>query len=979
MEKSTISYVLSIIGLILVLAACSQNQPAPPDTPSEPVAESVVMNEHNTLSTLAIESSPELTFLTPLTSRIGVYNLMRADIQISIEFFAVENGRVLTTPLGPSLSTHDGSIRVNNDRPRYANYSAVWHTNLSNRSNGDVVRAEVRLSHAATGRPVCNDGIDKAKGCLGFFDVQLWNSSWDVFYRRWFQYDNILDIRNRWSLPIKFHIAQGTDIPNGTPNTAPTLSISAPSNNTSFSSNDSITLTASANDAEDGNISHTIQWSSNDFSGTIPKGGSTQLGKLAAGTYTFTAQVSDSQGASAQATVTFTVRAAANNTAPTLSISNPQNNTSFTPNDSITLKAQANDAEDGDISHTIQWSSSNFSGDLPKGGNIPLGKLPVGSYTLTATVSDSQGVSAQATVTFTVSANNTAPSLTILSPSNNSTFSTQDSITLKAQASDTEDGNLSTAIQWSSSNFSGTIPQGGEVSLGKLPAGSYTFTAKVRDSQGALAQQSIAITIREAVNNNPPNLRVITPTNYAVYTTKANVMLIARASDIEDGNLTNKVQWTCDKIANIPQGGTVDLGKLAIGTYVFTATIQDSHGATVSKSFTVNIYEPVNYAPIVTISSPTENATFTSNDTIRLSATANDTEDGDVTASIQWSLYQSSANFTPVIPQGNDISLGKLPPGRYAFRATAKDSQGKSTWKQINFTVTKAEAPNTPPTLNITSPGNNAAFTSQDNITLVASANDAEDGDISGNIQWSSNDFTGAIAKGGTVNLGRLGAGSYTFTAKVTDSQGAVAEQSVRFGVTGGNQVNTPPTLTITSPKQGDSLTVNDAITLVATADDAQDGDISANIQWTAEQGYTGTLPAGPRVPLGKLPAGSYIFVAKVTDSEGATAISRISFSIIAGSGSIPNIQVISPNQSTPIIAGREVILEASATDAEDGNISSRIQWSSTDYQGNISQGGRVVINNLQAGKTYTFKATVSDSQGNKATVVVTFTVQPAS
>lgn len=883
MEKSTISYVLSIVGLIFVLAACSNSELAPQDTPSESgVTETVVMND--TLTTLAVQSSNELTFLSPITPRLGVYALLRADIPISMEFFAVENGQVTPTPLGPSLSTTDGSIRLNNSRPRYSNYSANWNTALSNRQNGDVVRVEVRLPHAPAGAPACTNGVDKNNGCLGFFDVQLWNSGWDVYYRRWFQYDSILDIRNRWQLPIKFHIAQGTDIPTSNPNanTAPTLSIDTPSNNASFTTSDSITLTASANDAEDGNISNSIQWSSNNFSGTIPSGSSAQLGRLPAGSYTFTARVADSKGATAQETVTFTVTPAVSNTAPTLSITSPSNNSSFTTNDSITLTAQANDAQDGNISSSIQWSSTDFSGTLPNGASVQLGKLPAGSYTFVARVSDSQGAAAAATVNFTVTTavTNTPPVLNITSPSSNSSFTTDDSITLTAQANDAQDGNISSNIQWSSTNFSGTLPRGGNVQLGKLAAGSYTFTARVTDSQNLAAQATVSFTVSQtSTGNTAPTVTFLTPNNNSVFTAGAAVVVIASAIDAEDGMLHTAIQW-------------------------------------------------------------------------------------------------SSNTISQTLRQGRMVSLNNLPAGQYDLTARATDSQGVTGEATLNFTIQGAS--NTAPTLTITSPSNNAGYTTNDTITLVATANDAQDGNISNNIQWSSSDFTGTIARGGTVNLGRLPSGSYTFTARVVDSNGASAQQSVRFGVTGNTTPNTPPSITITSPTQGNSLTVNDSITLTATANDAQDGDISSRIQWVAIQGYTGTLAAGPRVVLGTLPAGNYIFEARVTDSQGASFTNRIAFPILAGGGSVPRIAIYSPspNAYNPVLSTQDVILEAKATDAEDGDISQRVQWSSNEYQGNIPAGGRVNIGRLEANKSYTFTATVTDNQGNTARVSITFTVR---
>lgn len=88
-------------------------------------------------------------------------------------------------------------------------------------------------------------------------------------------------------------------------NNAPSVSISAPSNGTSVDDGTSITFSASASDAEDGNLSSQVSWSS-DLDGNLGSGASVSA-TLSVGTHEVTAQVSDSGGLSASDTVTVTV------------------------------------------------------------------------------------------------------------------------------------------------------------------------------------------------------------------------------------------------------------------------------------------------------------------------------------------------------------------------------------------------------------------------------------------------------------------------------------------------------------------------------------------------------------------------------------------------------------------------------------------------------------------------------------------------
>jgi subtilisin len=88
-------------------------------------------------------------------------------------------------------------------------------------------------------------------------------------------------------------------------NTAPSVTISSPANGASFDSLTSISFTGSATDAEDGNLSGSIVWTSN-LSGQIGTGASFSA-VLSDGTHTITASVTDAGGLTASASVTVTV------------------------------------------------------------------------------------------------------------------------------------------------------------------------------------------------------------------------------------------------------------------------------------------------------------------------------------------------------------------------------------------------------------------------------------------------------------------------------------------------------------------------------------------------------------------------------------------------------------------------------------------------------------------------------------------------
>src|SRR5207245_10301129 len=89
------------------------------------------------------------------------------------------------------------------------------------------------------------------------------------------------------------------------------------------------------------------------------------------------------------------------NAAPAIQIITPSSGTTFAPDDPVTLTASATDAEDGDLTAAIAWSSS-LQGPLGAGGTLGGGTLQPGTHVLTASVTDSGEKSASATTTIVV-------------------------------------------------------------------------------------------------------------------------------------------------------------------------------------------------------------------------------------------------------------------------------------------------------------------------------------------------------------------------------------------------------------------------------------------------------------------------------------------------------------------------------------------------------------------------------------------------
>lgn len=175
-------------------------------------------------------------------------------------------------------------------------------------------------------------------------------------------------------------------------NTAPTVTITAPTANASFPSGSAITFTGSANDTIDGSLSSSLRWTVNGTTYT----GATFTATLPDGTYTATASATDQGGLTGSASVTFTVA----NSAPVVTITAPTSGATFATGASVTFSGSATDREDGTLTTGLVWTMGTTV--IGRGGSFATTTLPAGTYSVTATATDSKGRTGSASVSITV-------------------------------------------------------------------------------------------------------------------------------------------------------------------------------------------------------------------------------------------------------------------------------------------------------------------------------------------------------------------------------------------------------------------------------------------------------------------------------------------------------------------------------------------------------------------------------------------------
>lgn len=269
-----------------------------------------------------------------------------------------------------------------------------------------------------------------------------------------------------------------------------------------------------------------------------------------------------------------------------------------------------------------------------------------------------------------------------------------------------------------------------------------------------------------------------------------------------------------------------------------------------------------NIAPAVSITSPTNNATFTAPANISIQASASDS-DGAIT---KVEFFNGSTKLGEATSSPYMFGWNNVPAGSYTLTARATDDdEAATTSAPVNITV--GQTVNTPPTVSITSPTNGTVFTAPATFTLQASASD-NDGSIS-QVEF----FVGSASVGVDASspysaaVSSLAAGNYNLAAVATDDDGAKATNSVSI------IVNNPPTVSITSPTNNSVFTAPADVTLQASASDA-DGAI-AKVEFYNGATKLGEDTSSPyRFNWNGVSAGSYSLTAKAIDSHNAMATS---------------------------------------------------------------------------------------------------------
>jgi uncharacterized repeat protein (TIGR01451 family) len=295
-----------------------------------------------------------------------------------------------------------------------------------------------------------------------------------------------------------------TLLPN--PNSRPIVSITAPVTGATYVGPANVTITATATDI-DGSVSQVDFYDSGTLIGTAtPTGVANQYQRSlnpSFGSHTFFAVATDNGG---RTNISDSVNVFVNG-AGNISITSPSASSVFDPSASITVAANATNSS-GQISKVEFFANSTSLGEGSLIGtsqySVAWNSVGIGTYTLTAVLTDSSGVvtnSSPVNVTVT-----SKPTVTILSPTGGMSFPALSKVAIMATSTDS-DGFISKVDFYANNSLIGTgssiASDRFTVDWAQVPSGFYSVTAVATDNLGATTT-STPITIGVGVPSPNP-------------------------------------------------------------------------------------------------------------------------------------------------------------------------------------------------------------------------------------------------------------------------------------------------------------------------------------------------------------------------------------------------------------------------------------------------------------------------------------------
>jgi hypothetical protein len=685
-------------------------------------------------------------------------------------------------------------------------------------------------------------------------------------------------------------------------NVPPLIAISSPDNCGPFSAAGGVSLSADAVDP-DGFVSRVDFSQGGTLIGSIgnpnvyadTRNAYSMTWNPPEGTYTVTATAYDNKGAStASAPITITVV-----TPPAVTIIAPAGGSTWAIGSSVAITATATGGSSSGsaISKVDFYAGGTLVGTSTSAPYSATWRpTSGGNYSISATATDAAGFSTSSQSVFVTVNSAPPPTVSLTSPQSGATVLVNQSVPLAASATSSS-GTITKVEFYAGAALVGTAtaaPYTG--SWMPATAGAYSLTAKAYDGFGASTVSAPATVVASATP--PPTVTLTAPAAGNSFVVNQSLALSASAAASGSASITK-----VDFFAGVTFVGTATSAPYTAswtpttsGSYSLTAKATDSFGGA-TTSTPVSVTVQAGPPPVVNLTSPVINSTFSSSGNVTLSANAAPASGGAAIAKVEFFQNGTSIGVATVAPY--TVTWPTPAPGTYSVTAVATDALGISASTGA-VQVTVINSP--PPTVTLTGPSAGTTYAAPANITLTATASAASGASIAKVDFYQDSMLVGTASSAPyLVTWSRAAVGTYSLTAVATDSYG-VQTQTAPVSVTVGTM-----TVAFTSPQNGAALTGTSVI-VQGTFHGPANAGLTINGAVAAVDSQNNFYANVP------LQAGGNAITATVTASTGQTQTQTIN---VTSDGAAPFLTVVaSTNEAVGPVTVTYTLSNSSATDA---------------------------------------------------------------
>jgi len=444
------------------------------------------------------------------------------------------------------------------------------------------------------------------------------------------------------------------------------------------------------------------------------------------------------------------------------------------------------------------------------------------------------------------------------------------------------------------------------------------------------------------------------------------IRLVRSGSQFQAFSSTDGQTWTLIGTDTVP----FVLSSVYVGIAVTSSNATATSTAVVDNLTIIQPNQAPNQPPSVTLTAPSNGATYTAPASMTVSANASDPE-GQLT---KVEFYSGASLIGTATASPYSMTWSSVPAGSYSVTAVAYDAAGNKTTSSAAG-VTVSAPVNQPPTVTLTSPASGATYTAPASMTVSANASDPE-GQLTKVEFYSGASLIGtATASPYSMTWSSVAAGSYSVTAVAYDGAGNKTTSSAA-NVTVSTASNQNPTVSLATPVNGATFTAPASIVLNANASDPESR--MARVEFYSGATLLATDTASPySFTWNSVAAGTYSITAKAFDLDGGSATSA-AVTITVNANQPPTASVTSPSTGATFTAPASITITASASDPE-GQLTKVEFYSGATLIGTATASPYTMTWSSVAAGTYSLTAKAYDAAGNtKTSTAVSVTVSAA-